>query len=127
VVAPFDPQRLAVTGASVPVVDGVLQSTNTGAAQYSISATGSLVYVPGNVVSAQSTLVWVTRNGIEQPVSAPARAYIFPRISPDGGRVAVAIREQESQVWLYDRGTLTRLTFEGSLSLSATWAPDGSG
>jgi serine/threonine-protein kinase len=127
VAAPFDPQRLAVTGASVPVVDGVLQSTNTGAAQYSISATGSLVYVPGNVVSAQSTLVWVTRNGIEQPVSAPARAYIFPRISPDGGRVAVAIREQESQVWLYDliRGTLTRLTFEGSLSLSATWAPDG--
>ena len=37
------------------------------------------------------------------------------------------IREQEAQVWLYDllRGTLARLTFEGSLSLSAVWAPDG--
>ena len=127
VVAPFDVKQLTTTGAGVPIVEGVLQSTNTGAAQYSISATGSLAYVPGNVLSTQSTLVWVSRNGIEQPMSAPARAYIFPRISPDGGRVAVAIREQEAHVWLYDvvRGTLTRLTFEGGLSLSATWAPDG--
>jgi eukaryotic-like serine/threonine-protein kinase len=127
VAAPFDSQQLTVTGAGVPVVEGVLTSTATGAAQYSVSATGSLVYVPGNAVSAQSRLVWVTRNGTEQPISAPVRAYIFPRISPDGGRVAVDIREQESQVWLYDliRGTLTRLTFEGSLSLSAVWAPEG--
>jgi eukaryotic-like serine/threonine-protein kinase len=125
--APFDSQRLAVTGAGVPVVEGVLASTTTGAAQYSISATGSLAYVPGNAVSAQSKLVWVARNGTELSISAPARAYIFPRTSPDGGRVAVAIREQESQIWIYDlvRGTLTRLTFEGSLSLAATWAPDG--
>jgi eukaryotic-like serine/threonine-protein kinase len=125
--APFDSQRLALMGGGVPVVEGVLESTTTGAAQYSISATGSLVYVPGSAVSAQSRLVWVTRNGTEQPISAPVRAYLFPRISPDGGRVAVDIREQESQIWLYDltRGTLTRLTFEGSLSLSAVWSPDG--
>jgi WD40 repeat protein len=45
---PFDTRRLAVTGAAVPVVEGVLQSLN-GAAQYNISATGSLVYVPGGV------------------------------------------------------------------------------
>ena len=44
---PFDPQRLTATGAAVPVVEGVLQSPATGAAQYSFSATGSLVYVPG--------------------------------------------------------------------------------
>jgi serine/threonine protein kinase/Tol biopolymer transport system component len=127
VAAPFDPQRTVVTGAGVPVVDGVLKSTTTGAAQYSISSTGSLIYVPGNEDSAQSSLVWVSRNGTEEPVAAPPRAYIFPRISPDGGRVAVDIRGQESQIWLYDlnRGTLTRLTFEGSLSLSATWTPDG--
>ena len=39
---PFDAQRLTTTGAAVPVVEGVLQSATTGAAQYSISATGSL-------------------------------------------------------------------------------------
>src|SRR5580704_10095717 len=35
---PFDPQGLTVTGTPVPVVDGVLQSSTSGAAQYSLSS-----------------------------------------------------------------------------------------
>src|ERR1700687_2539023 len=62
---PFDPQRLEVTGTAVPVVEGVLQSPVAGAAQYSLSATGSLVYVSGGVQSAQSKLVWASRDGAE--------------------------------------------------------------
>ena len=124
---PFDPQRLAVTGAAVPVVEGVLQSPTSGAAQYSFSATGSLVYVPGGVQATQSRLVWVSRNGAEQPLAAPAHAYQYPRLSPDGRRVAVGIAEQETQVWLYDlsRETLTRLTFEGNVNSYPAWTPDG--
>ena len=124
---PFDPQRLAVTGTAVPVVEGVLQSPVSGAAQYSISATGSLVYVLGGVQSNQSKLVWVSRSGAEQPLAAPARAYRGPRVSPDGRRVAVTIQEQESQVWLYDlsRETLTRLTFGGNVNNNPSWTPDG--
>ena len=122
---PFDPQRLAVTGTAVPVVEGVLESS-FGAAQYSFSATGSLVYVPGGVQSAQRRLVWVSRNGAEQPVAAPARAYTFPRLSPDGRRVAAVIVEQGSQVWVCDlsRETLTRLTFDGNLNGNPVWTPD---
>jgi eukaryotic-like serine/threonine-protein kinase len=124
---PFDPQRLTATGTAVPVVEGVLQSTSSGAAQYSISATGSLVYVPGGVQSAQSRLVWVSRNGAEQPVAAPLHTYFVPRISPDGRTVAVAIWEQETQIWQYDlsRDTLTRLTFEGSANFNPAWTADG--
>jgi serine/threonine-protein kinase len=123
---PFDPQRLAVTGSAVSVVEGVLQSAFSGAAQYSLSATGSLVYVSGGVQSGQSKLVWVSRNGAEQPLATPARAYGFLQLSPDGRRVAVNITEQESQVWLYDlRETLTRLTFEGNLNAVPVWTPDG--
>jgi Tol biopolymer transport system component len=124
---PFDPLRLTATGAAVPVVEGVLQSPLSGGAQYSLSATGSLVYVPGGVQGAQLRLVWVSRNGAEQPVAAPARAYLNPRISPDGRRVAVTITEQESQTWLYDlsRETLTRLTFEGNANTYPVWTPDG--
>jgi len=44
---PFDPRRLAIMGAGVPIVEGVLQSPSSGAAQYSLSATGSLAYIPG--------------------------------------------------------------------------------
>jgi hypothetical protein len=124
---PFDPQRLTATGVAVPVVEGVLQSPVSGAAQYSFSATGSLVYVPGGVQSAPSRLAWVSRNGAEQPLAAPAHAYRGPRLSPDGRRVAVSIVEQETQMWLYDlaRDTLTRFTFEGHANYSLAWTPDG--
>jgi Tol biopolymer transport system component len=125
--APFDPQRLTATGAAVPVVEGVVQSTLTGAAQYSFSTTGSLVYLPGGVQGAQRKLVWVSRSGAEQPLAAPARAYVFPRLSPDGRRVAVGTAEQESQIWLYDlaRKTLNRFTFEGNYNVDPLWTPDG--
>jgi Tol biopolymer transport system component len=124
---PFDPQRLEVTGAAVPAVEGVLQSSTSGAAQYTFSATGSLVYVPGSIQSAQRRLVWVSRSGEEHPVAAPARAYRTPQLSPDGRRLAVTIEEQDSQVWLYDlaRETLTRLTFGGSANIGSAWTRDG--
>jgi eukaryotic-like serine/threonine-protein kinase len=124
---PFDPQRLTATGAAVPVLESVLQSITNGDAQYSISDTGSLVYLPGGVQSAQSRLVWVSRNGAEQPVAAPAHAYQTPRLSPDGRRVAMIIQEQEAQIWLYDlsRDTLTRSTFEGINNVVPAWTPDG--
>ena len=71
--------------------------------------------------------MWVTRTGAEQPVSAPARAYLFPRVSPDGRRVVVGITEDETQLWLYDlsREALTRFTFEGTVNLNGVWTPDG--
>ncbi len=124
---PFDAERLAVRGAAVPVVENVSHSPTAGAAQYSISATGSLVYVPGGVQADQRRLVWVARNGAEQRAAAPERAYMFPRISPDGQRVAVGTTENETQIWLYDvsREALTRFTFEGNVNLNATWTPDG--
>jgi eukaryotic-like serine/threonine-protein kinase len=124
---PFDPQRLEVTGTAVPVVEGVVQSPISGAAQYNFSPTGSLVYVSGGVQSAQSRPVWVSRNATEQPLAAPARAYLGPRLSPDGRRLALTITEQESQVWLYDlsRETLTRFTFEGNVNNVPVWTPDG--
>jgi eukaryotic-like serine/threonine-protein kinase len=123
---PFDPQRLTSAGAAVPVVEGVLESTFGGAAQYSFSSTGSLVYIPGGAHSAQRRMVWVNRNGAEQPSTAPARAYLAPRLSPDGRRVAVAIQEQETQIWQYDlsRDTLTRVTFEGSANFNPAWTMD---
>jgi serine/threonine-protein kinase len=118
---PFDPQRLAVKGAAVPVVESVLPG------QYGFSSTGLLVYVPGSAFVAPLKLVWVDRKGTEQIVAAPAHNYVVPRISPDGQRVAVNIEEADSQIWLYDlsRDTLTRLTFEGSANLAPLWTPDG--
>jgi eukaryotic-like serine/threonine-protein kinase len=60
-------------------------------------------------------------------VAAPAHAYLAPRLSPDGRRVAVGITESQSHIWLYDlsRDTLTRFTFEGNSNQYPAWTPDG--
>jgi eukaryotic-like serine/threonine-protein kinase len=121
---PFDPQRLEVKGAAVSVVQNVVQGTGPEAAQYSVSATGSLVYVSGIAQVLENRLMWVSRSGTEQPLAAQAKGYGYPRLSRDGHRLAVTIG---NQVWLYDpaRDTLTRFTFEGSTNLYPTWTPDG--
>jgi len=122
---PFDPGRLEVTGTPIPVVDDIFQSGTTGAAGFSVSDTGSLVYVSGGGPPAQH-LVWVDRAGNEETVAAPARTYgtAGPRLSPDGRRMAVPV---EGQIWLYDfaREIFSRLTLEGQSNLTPTWTPDG--
>lgn len=124
--APFDLSRLEVTGAPFPVVEGVMMSPN-GSAQFSFSHLGALVYVPGGAVqAAASTLVWVDRQGAVEQLGAPSQQYSDPRLSPDGRRLAVRIVGASADIWVYDipRGTLTRLTFEGS-NQHPQWTPDG--
>jgi len=122
---PFDLNRLEVTGTPVPVVEGVMQSTE-GAAQFSFSNLGWLVYIPGGIQRVERTLVLVNRKGVGKPLRVPPRPYVSPRLSPDGQRLAVAIQETNSDVWVYDlsRDTLSRLTF-GGLSRWPLWTPDG--
>ncbi len=125
---PFDVEHMELKGEPISVVQDVLQSPDSGAAQFSISSIGSLVYVPGTPRNPQCKLVWVRRNGIEQTLGAPARSYNQPRLSPDGKRVAVDVIEniQGMQVWLYDfaRDTLAPFTFEG-VNRHPVWTPDG--
>ena len=129
IAVPLDVEHLQVTGEAVPVVQGVMQTlAQPPAAQYSVSASGSLVYVPGGTQAIQSRLVWVSRNGREEAVAAPARNYEMPRLSPDGRRVAINAADNEgAQIWLYDlaRDTLARLTFGGSTNQYPVWTPDG--
>src|SRR5205823_5414187 len=56
----------------------------------------------------------------------PAHSYIYPRLSPDGSKIAVTVQEPRGDAWVFDlpRGTSTRLTFAGSVSRSV-WSPDG--
>ena len=124
----FDLQGLAVTGDPVPVVEGVTMSGTTGTADYAVSQNGTLVYAPGAVGGGiNRTLVWADRQGREEPIKTPPRAYIIPRISPDGTRVALDIRDQENDIWVWDlkRETLARVTFDPGLDQSPVWTPDG--
>ena len=126
---PFDVGSRAVTGGPVPLVDGVRLATGgQGTAQFSVSATGSLAYVPGSREGdTVVTLTWVTRDGEEEMISAPARAYGRPRVSPDGTRVAVDINDDGNRdIWIWDlaRETLTQLTFDEANDNYPLWTPD---
>ena len=119
---PFDSRTLTATGEAAPVAQGVLQ-TLTGYPGYGFSNTGTLVYVSG-MADADRSLVWVRRDGSEQPLAAPPHPYDWPRLSPEGRRVAV---EVGGQTWVYDiaRETLTRLAFDGTQNDAPAWSPDG--
>ena len=75
---------------------------------------------------AHRTLVWVDRKGHEEPIAAPPRAYVVPRLSPDGTRLALDIRDQDNDIWTWDlaRQTLTRLTFDPAPDVQPAWTPD---
>jgi len=123
---PFDANTMQITGSAVPVVQNLLQSTPTGAAQFSISDNGALIYLV-NGQSNQRNFVWVNRTGVETPLPAPERDYQSPRLSPDGKTIAMSIDLPEPQVWLYDltRDALTKLTFQGTYNRGPVWSPDG--
>jgi serine/threonine-protein kinase len=49
------------------------------------------------------------------------------RLSPDATRVAVDIRDEDNDIWIWslDRGVLTRLTSGATLDMAPVWTPDG--
>ncbi len=91
-----------------------------------------MVYMRGTAVgsgTAGFSFVWVDRDGGEEPVPLPVRLYQDPRVSPDGGRLAVSVVDIEtrlSDIWAYDlaTGAGLRLTQEGD-NLLPRWTPDG--
>ena len=133
--APFDAVTHHVTGGSVSVVDGVwefvtLGPSLTAVSQFSLSRAGTLVYVPSSVDATYRSLrelTWVDRQGHEETIPVPPREYDYPRISPDGTRVAVQVRGQENDIWTWEVGqrTLTRVTFSPGFDNYPIWTPDG--
>jgi serine/threonine-protein kinase len=130
---PFDLQRLKLAGGEMAVIADVMQAGNTpneatdsGAGQFSVSESGSLLYVPGGLFpDPERSLVWVDRAGAVHPLSLPPRAYLSPRLSSNGRRVVVWT-QGDRNIWIHDltRGTMTRLTSEAR-NARAIWTPDG--
>jgi serine/threonine-protein kinase len=122
----FDPTHGIVSGTPTPVVPQV-RTTATGAVDAMLALDGTLVYLSGGTGSvAPRTLVWVDGQGLETPLAVPSRVYLFPRVSPDGSRIAVTAFDPRADIWLWDlvRSILTRVTFDSAVGTSV-WTPDG--
>jgi serine/threonine protein kinase/Tol biopolymer transport system component len=126
---PFDVQRLVVTGTPVRIEEGVVTTPETsGSAEYDVTSSGMLAYVPGTGRLPERSLVWVDRQGVAKELPAPLKVYTGPRISPDGKLVAIQVTNVGvSDIWIYEfaRNTLTRLTFGPGNSAVPLWTPDG--
>jgi serine/threonine protein kinase/Tol biopolymer transport system component len=125
---PFDLDKLEVTGGPVSVLEGV--------ANGSCPDSGTLVYVPQPAVAAGATgaassgntLVWIDRQGKEEPLGAAPDAYDGLKISPDGTRVALSIMGgNQGDIWVWDiaHKTQTKLTFDKADDWRPIWTPDG--
>jgi serine/threonine-protein kinase len=121
----FDPDRVVVTGDSVPVIEKVAVS-NTGSLNAAVSGSGMLIYLRGGLGDARPrSLSWIDRQGRETVFPAPERAYASLRLSPEGTVVALEVRDPTPNIWLWDlaRQTLMPLTFNGGMA--PVWTPDG--
>ena len=125
----FDAEALTLRGSPVRVEDDWRELIPAGSDEHglSVSATGTLAFVPGRLI-VPSSLVWVARDGSSEPLPVPPRSwYADLRISSTGRWAAGAAFERgRSLLVLVDleRGIDEVLDFAGNVAEPA-WHPDG--
>jgi hypothetical protein len=140
--APFDLDRLATSGDPFPVVEGIRRvdigsnlsvgRASTGIAQYAVSDSGTLAYVPGPLTAASDDVdrvlaIFDGLDGMER-LPTPLGRYRYPRASPAGGVVAFEDdAETAPNIYVYNLtggAAPRRLTFEGH-NRAPIWSADG--
>jgi dipeptidyl aminopeptidase/acylaminoacyl peptidase len=122
----FDLDRLQVRGRP-SLLQEVSSDSNIGSAQIDFSRNGTMVFRSGRT-EGRRTIQWLDAAGTREPVDAEPASYLFPRLSPDGSRLAVRESEgAESNIWVHDlqRGGRSRLTSGATLNSWPVWTPDG--
>ena len=121
---PFDITRLEATGPSVSVLEGVASNPSTGASQFAVSDTGTIVYLPGRNTGDPVPIQLVDREGKTTPLRA-APATWFSCFSLDGaGRDGHSRGQPGGRVGLGGRATRSRATLDPAEDRKL-WTPDG--
>ena len=85
--APFDLDRLAVTGAAQPVLEDIRLVGLSPSAYFDFSQTGTGVYLSGKAERSLA-IFWLDSTGKTQPLHPSPAFYAGLRLSPDGKRLA---------------------------------------
>ena len=106
----FDLASHQVTGDPFPLFENVFRGAQSGGSFIRVSRSGSAVYVAGGF---ERSLVLVEGTGREVLLTEERLGYRFPRFSPDGTRVSVAVDPRPSTLWLFDVGSGVGSPIEG--------------
>jgi eukaryotic-like serine/threonine-protein kinase len=125
---PFDTKRMRLHGEARPIARNVNYFYNTGGASFSAADNGVLAW---RVARQPAPMHWVTRGGAIFDRIEP-QIFEWPRISPDGVRIAVGVVNPQngtSDVWSYTlaTGAIEKVTFDLRDERHPVWAPDGAG
>ena len=124
----FDASNLRLMADPQPIADNVFSFHPTGAASFSASQNGLLVY---RSAAVSTRLRWLDRTGRELVTIGNPAVFMTPfRLSPDGRRVAATVYEPARggmSLWIYETqdGTARRLTAGRETEAMAVWSPDG--
>ncbi len=125
---PFDEGSLKLTGEAFPIAEQVSNPAAFRLGLFTASQNGILVFQTGP--GDQSQLRWIDASGKEVGTVGDAGFHDWPRLSPDGQRLAESVLDRQSRnidVWLVDlgRGVRTRFTFDPAVDFDPVWSPDG--
>jgi eukaryotic-like serine/threonine-protein kinase len=127
---PFDPGKLAITGAPVSLLEGIGIEIGGFSTTLQLSNSGTLVYTTGAAARPRQP-VWVSREGLETPVDSswvPPGTITAASLSPDGTALAAEIvLNGNSALWIKQlpSGPASRVTFGDTANLRPTWSGDG--
>ena len=120
---PFDPGTLELHGTPSAVLEDVADG-RFGSAQFDLARDGTLAYRSGRQTAEDLvTVQWLDAAGKTEPLLVKPGHYQWPRVSPDGQRLAL---KEGTDIVVYDprRDTITRLEATAA-ALGPTWSPDG--
>ena len=125
----FDPDAGVLSGEPMVLVDRIRHDSGVWRTLFTAAQTGALAYEAGGAEVFGTRLVWFDRTGQQLGHAGERGAYMDPRVSPDGRRVAVAHGDPQREIWVFDAdgSTKTKLTFSTTLGSNRqpAWSPDG--
>ncbi len=124
----FDPDKLALSGAPVPLTEDMHYEQTVRYADLSVFSNRVLLYRGGGNPNTQ--LVWFDRSGRQLAMVGPPGEYRNLQLSPDGRQVLLGRTDPQvetNDIWEFDllRETLARLTSNPAHDINPIWSPDG--
>jgi Tol biopolymer transport system component len=117
----FDVKALAITSGAFSIADSV---SPNGLA---LSASGTALLTLGTEDYRRSRLIWVTRDGREEPVDPDwAGNFEYPALAPDGQTLAVSVRDGLTRLWVRrPDGSRIQVAHSNLGSWRPNFTPDG--